>query len=229
MRFVRIAACLAAAGSLIAVGDAHAATVRPACNLITDDAGDANDPTGFFTAFGGPNPAPNNAAVDILGGDLATDKTTVTAVLKLSKAPALDPTSPQGDYFYVEFRPASAANTVYLSANTDATGKLNYSAGSIVTDPATQSDNYTGSPDVPVRGRLDGASIVMTADLAAFKSLASIKAGMKINDLAGESFGIVDPSLNGTLPVPGLLLGGDKAMDSKPYIAGAKSCVVPVK
>ena len=65
MRLVRLATCAALAGSLLVVGTSHAA-VKPVCNIVLDAKGDADIANGIG----------QDDALDIISGDLATDKKT---------------------------------------------------------------------------------------------------------------------------------------------------------
>lgn len=220
MRLTRPLVAFALAGSVLVAGQASAAAKT--CNILTDSSGDANDPlgTGLHVL-----PAPfNNANLDIVGGDFGATTTALTGVLKLAKAPSLDPQSPQGDFFYVLFSPSSAANPLYLVAHSDSSGAMTYGAGAITTT-ADGLQQYTDNAAVKVKGKVTGSTIAMTVTTAALKPMASVKPGAKITAVSGKSSGglIVTGDV-------GLLFGGDESDEAlRPVVVGAKSCVVPVK
>ena len=217
MKLVRPVVALAALGCIAGGVTAQAATPKPTCNLITDPAGDANDPTTAHAAFGGPNPVPNNAHTDVVGGDISSTAKSLTVKIKLASAPSVDPTSPQGDYFYFTFTPSGAANPVYLLASGSST--LKFTAGAITTD-TTGATNYTDNSSVPVKGKVDGSTITMSVKLSDLKPLANVKQGAKITDLSVFTAGVIE------VPgVTGLLIDGDHATADKNYTAGAPSCL----
>jgi hypothetical protein len=227
MRFTRSAVALAAGLALLVAGSAHAAAKKPAprpvCHLITDDANDADDPFGTGVHLLAPL---NDANIDIVGGDFATDGTYLTTVLTVAHAPGLDPHSPQGDFYLSEFQPSASANVLYLEAVTDATGAATYTVGHITEDTAA-TRNFNDDPGIPVKGKITGGTITMSVKLSALKSIVNIKPGAKINGIMAETFGgvTVGPPVNN-----GLLLGGDDTDPlEKPYLAGTPSCVKPVK
>lgn len=214
MKLTRPVLALCLGVSLVVAGSAGAAkkpTPKPVCNLLTDDPADS----GVL----GPDADDNQ---EIIGGDLATDLKSVTAVLKLAKAPGVDPISPGGLQFYVSFLVPGTADPVYLGASMSPTGALTWNAGAVTQDGTTTS--YTPDSTVPVRGKLSGTSLVISADLKAFAALAPIKKGAKLSALKAETFGIVSAGVG-----PGALtpFGSDIAEDSRPYVAGTPSCVKP--
>lgn len=213
MRLVRPALALALVGSLAGAGfsvSQAAVKVTPVCNLLSDDPNDS----GLI----GPDA---DSKQEITGGDIASDAKTVTAVLRLKAAPAIDPISPGGLEYYVSFTVPGAENPVYLGASMDPTGAMSYGAGDISSDGT--STNYSNS-DVPVRGKIDGTNLVITANLSDFASLATIKKGAKITGLTAETFGVVNTPVEGAL----LPFGSDTADGGKDYVAGTPSCVAPV-
>ena len=82
----------------------HKPKVKPVCNLVTDPAGDANG-----TGTGVNSPA-SDQDLDLLGADIATNATTLTAVVRLSALDASDSTAPGGREYQVVF---TVAGTVY--------------------------------------------------------------------------------------------------------------------
>jgi hypothetical protein len=214
----RLAAAVALGAALIVPFQATAAA--RACNVITDPAGDANDPlqTGEH-----PHPALSNANLDILGGDFAATPTTVTGVIKLAKAPSLDLLSPQGDTFYLEFQPSVSPYPLYLRAGTDLAGDVDFSAGTVTVSSAGGLD-YTPNDKVLVKGKVTGSTITMTATTAALRPLVKLAPKARINGIMATSYGSV------YVPdTAGLLIPGDTTNRAKPFIAGTPSCVAPVR
>lgn len=74
MRAGRVAAAIAVCAGVAAAPMAHAATVRPACDLVTDPSGDVTP-----TTLGA-----NNNDYDIRSADIATNKRQLTAVIRLT-------------------------------------------------------------------------------------------------------------------------------------------------
>jgi hypothetical protein len=71
-------------------------TVKPVCHLVTDPAGDA-------TGTGTPVTAPNDPDLDIVGADIATNSSTLTAVVRLAAVAPSDSTAPTGMEYQVVF------------------------------------------------------------------------------------------------------------------------------
>jgi hypothetical protein len=205
---------IAICASFVAGGAALAAPkAKPVCNLIADDKGDG---AGFVDNSSG--------GLDVVTADIASDAKTVTAVLRLAAAPpaAGDPNAPEGATYYVSWNAPGATNPVYLSAATDATGAMSYAMGDIEPSPTGGAlyQNATGA----VTGHVDGSVITINVDRGVFGSLASMKPGTKMTSLQAEVFYPVEVPMVG-----GLLEQADAASGTKPYIAGAASCVVPGK
>jgi hypothetical protein len=85
---------------------AHAAAKKkPACHLVADAAGDA-------TGTGLPVGAPNDANLDIVGADIATNATTLTAVVRLASLAAGDSSAPTGREYQVVFNVGTTTSSV---------------------------------------------------------------------------------------------------------------------
>lgn len=204
-----IALCTAVVGA----GAASAAPrPKPVCNLIVDDKGDG---AGLVDNSSG--------GLDVVTADIASNAKSVTAVLRLAAAPpaAGDPNAPEGATYYVSWTAPGAANPVYLSAATDVTGAMSYAMGDIQPSPAGGVyQNATGA----VTGHVNGSVITINVDRSVFSALATMKPGTKMTGLQADVFYPVEVP-----KVGGLLEQADAAAGTKPYVAGAASCVTPGK
>src|SRR3954451_18472307 len=80
--------CVPAVAAHATPGKKHKA--KPACKLVTDGSGDAK---GTGTAVTTPS---SDANLDIITADIATNATTLTGVLRVSKPSASDSMAPTG-------------------------------------------------------------------------------------------------------------------------------------
>ncbi len=206
-----LAACTAlAAGTGVA-----AAAPMPVCNLVTDKAGDTNlYPVGGVTSD----------ALDITSVDVASDKRTVTAVIRVKKLALTDPKAPTGMTWGATF--VVSGITLGLSGHTGPTGAPLFYAS--YTDPTTGGSIYAA----PVSGTFDLAKneVRMSAASATFARQATIKAGKtKLTEIG---------AVTGTevlIPLPAGPFGNtlfsdsefpaDEATGGKDYLAGTASCV----
>ena len=113
-------------GALLVAGvaaQASAAAPKPVCNLVVDPAGDANYLSVTST------PLPSEDGLDLLSGDIATNATTLTAVVRVKNLASAN-TAPLGRAFYVNF--VVGATTYYIDATTSPltgqTGSVGYAA-----------------------------------------------------------------------------------------------------
>ena len=213
MRITRPAVCFALAASLLGAGVAHAAVkrpvVKPVCNLVKDDAGDASIQP----------PIPSDDSVDVLGGDLASDAKKVTAVIRVKNLAATSPAMVTGRNYYFQFTPPKATYPVYFSYETDPTTPLLggvFNWGDL--EPGTG-----GVPTYTTKGSATGVidsaknEIRITVPVSDVGSVGSMKVGGKVSTLSvntTDNFGVVVATV-------------DDAAGSKPYIAGSPSCVKP--
>lgn len=214
---VRLRPILAASLGIVLVGSgvvasASATSVRPVCNLVSDAKGDG---AGFVS---------NADGLDVVTADVASDAKNVTAVVRLAAAPpsAGDPNAPEGASYYVEWTAKDAANPVYLTAGSDATGAFTYAMGDVQPSP-TGGQLFQNATGV-VTGHVDGSTITITAERSVFSALSSVKPGSKLTNLTADVFYPVEVPMVG-----GLLEQADNATSSKAYVAGARSCVTPGK
>jgi hypothetical protein len=215
---------LAAAAVLVAgAGYASAApqpAAKPVCNLIQDAKGDS-----------GISPAPGADGDDIVSADIASDATTITAVLRVAALSANDPQAPLGRSYSVLFTAPGSADLLYLSARAypqgtkfiygyqavDATGvTTNYTLG----EATGTLDTAKGEVHVsaPVKALADGAK----AKLGPGAKLSALSA--TVDRIYGQ--GVV-PSQNvgpQRVPLGGFTLQFDNAAGGS-YLMGTPSCV----
>lgn len=216
MRVTRPALCLALVGSLTAAGAASAVTkpkpkpVKPVCNLVVDAKGDGK---GLLN---------NDAGLDIVTADIASDTKNVTAVIRLAAAPvgAVNPDAPEGAAYYLSFVVPGAKFPLYLTAQSDLSGKYAFNMGDVEATPTGGSlyTNKTGA----VKGTIKGSVITLSIARGVLGTLGDVKPGVKVSDIAANVFYPVEVPMVG-----GLLEPADDASARKSYTAGAPSCVKP--
>jgi hypothetical protein len=213
---------------LVAVGCAGAATAapkaKPVCNLIADDKGDS-----------GVSPVPGSDGDDIVSADIASDATTITAVMRLAALSTPDPQAPLGRSYSVLFTAPGSPDLLYLAARTYPQG-TKFIYGYQAVDPNTSvTTNYslgdaTGTVDsakgevhvsVPIKAFVAGAK----AKLAKGAKLAGLSAS--VDRIYGQ--GVVpsqSPVPGGPrVPLGGLTLQFDDAAGGS-YVMSTPSCVV---
>lgn len=222
---------LALAGSLalssVAVGGAVAAPakpkVKPVCNLVTDDKDDtfavrSQDGQGVF--------GPQEDALDIVSGDLASDGKVLTAVLRVKKMALTAGTSPNGLSFRMQFTHSGLDEDTNLFLTGRASGSTQvFTAGSraITANLSTKLADVTGVFDVAK------SEVRIHAPLEVFKSLGGgIKAGSKLQfaelDQTASRFVAVNPATGSDTAT-----FADVTSSVSSYTVGAPSCVVPGK
>jgi hypothetical protein len=189
-------------------GVAGAATpkVKPACNLLTDAAGDA---TGSFIAEG--LPTPNEDAVDIVSGDVATKGRVLTSVLRVKKLSESSLSAPGGLHWKFFFN--VDGTQVFTQAVAEAGAAPTFVIGTI--DEATGTSTTLGD----VTGVIEVAKneVRVTAPFSILP--ATPKPGSKITSLepnAGRYVNAVAVSFSDST---------DTATSSNSYTVGAPSCV----
>lgn len=205
-RTLRPALAAGLLGVLATAGLAGAAPAKPSCNLVQDVKGDG---TGFV--FTDQDYLPNDANLDLVSGDIATDAKTITAVIRTDALALSDPNSPTGRAYYANF--AVAGKQLYLAVRLDATGAGTFSGG-YIENTRQGLGAATGVVDVEKK------EVRISAPLSLFASQAVIKPGTKIADLnllAQRYIGVAGP---GATP------SADEAVGGKVYTAGSTSCVV---
>ena len=211
MRLVRTAAAAAVGLSLVVAGTSGAAT-KPVCNLMVDDKGDAQ----FL------GEAPNDPNLDITGADIASDKQTVTAVLRLASFATTDPQSPLGRGYYVLFSAPGLDFPIYF--NMQITPDLTRYAWGDLETLATGSGSYVKKG--VATGSLDAAKgeIHISVPMADLNTLVKVTKGTKLSNLTASATAVLGTSASG-----GLVSTVDDATSSTFYTAGAPSCVTPGK
>lgn len=223
MKITRVAIAVTLGVSALAAGHASAAVkVKPVCNLVTDAPGDA-----FFFAGSGPT----TDSLDVLSADVATNKHNITAVVRVKKLAATDPTfSPTGLQWNFTF--TAEGQDFTFTALTDPTGKPTYEAS--YSDKTTGQGNlYAGDT---VTGVFDVAKsqITMTAPIDVLAAQADFKVGSKLTGLDAAAGRIIAiPEATGKLGGGSLLTlnpaSNDDATSTKEYVVGAPSCVIVPK
>lgn len=184
------------------------AKVAPACNLLTDPAGDAN---GTFLADGVAG-APSEDAVDIVSADIASTKKLLTTVLRVKKLATSSATAPGGLHWKFFFDVAGVQ--IYTQAIAPTGGSPAFTFGTI--DGTTGTSTSLGAAE----GVLDLAKNEVRITVATSALPETPKPGAKITSLApnaGRFFGN-DAALTFSDST-------DVATSDKTYIAGAPSCV----
>jgi hypothetical protein len=218
----RIALVGAAAVSLLAAGSALAAP-KASCNLIEDEKGDtfAIRTQDSFGAYG-----PQENALDIVSGDLASDGTVLTAVLRVEKLALSTATAPNGISFRVQFAHDGLDEDTVLYVDARASGGSTvFTAGSrnATTNVSTKLADATGVFD-------EGKNEVrIHAPLKVFAGLGggiTTSTRLTLADLDQTSSRFV-----GTNPVTGAgtAVFADVTRSDKTYKVGSPSCVVPGK
>lgn len=220
MKTVRLALAAALGASVllpVVGGLANAsAAAKPACNLVTDKAGDTSVyPAGGLTSD----------ALDITSVDLATNKRSLTAVIRVKKLAATSAAAPSGQQWQVGFNAGGVDFGV--SAHANAAGSVLYYA--FYSDPTTNSGSIYSAT---VTGVFDMAKseIRMTTPLTTFAGEASIASGKtKITGISGQTGAEI------LIPEPSGRFGNtlfsyapfeaDLADGGKDYLAGSASCV----
>ena len=212
---------LAALAPLLALGLAAEAAPAKVCNLVSDAQGDATAST-----------VPGDDAMDIVGGDFASNAKQLTAVIKIAKIVNPNPESPLGQSYFMVFNLKGTADTLSVSAGLYPTGN-EFKFGYQGVDPNTGVNTSYTLGDAT--GVIDTAKneIRVTADIAKFPQAKFLKPGNSVTTLTAEARRVygqrVVPSQQGPagprIPLGGATLTFDTATGKK-YTLGAKSCVV---
>jgi hypothetical protein len=182
------------------------------CNAIVDRAGDAQDAVG------------PNSSLDILSADLASDATTVTAVLRVKQLDETSPTTPQSRSYYLLFSTKSPVTRMFLVATLHQGGVARYAWGTVApVDPLGVLTYYDDGQGVlnQATGFLDTAKheIHVSALVSDLAAKGSVKPGSRLSKLQADSF----------YSVGNLIFEADTAQAKGDYVAGSPSCVTPGK
>jgi hypothetical protein len=185
---------------------------KPSCNLVTDAKGDVSN------KFQGVDAFPADNGLDLVGADVASDAKNITAVIRLANAPGS--ANVYAKRYIAQFRVAGQANPMILAAAVTPTGTT-YSFGYYGNGTTGAGFNYSATP---ATGKIDGATITITAalaDVAAEANLGAVKPGAEIKTFSITANRRV-PSYTGA---PGQVSVADDATGKGPYKAGQPSCV----
>jgi hypothetical protein len=208
MRRRALLTAAALAGPVLLAGAATAGP-KAACNLVADPAGDA---TGFVVTG---LPLPNDDALDIVSGDVASNKKLLTGVIRLASM-AADSSSPTGRTYYVNF--TINGTKAFLDAIVASDGSVTFNAGDFT---GTNNGRKTLGA---VEGVVDPAKKEIRITAPAGTWTESAKPGAKIAglDLLAQRF-------IGTTTTGGVTPTADEAKSDAVYVAGSASCVTPGK
>lgn len=217
--------------SLAAVGVAGPALaavkkpVKTVCNLVRDDKGDE------AVSVVGPG-VPGSSNEDIVSGDIATNATTLTTVVRTAALAQPDPEAPLGQAFMFFFTTKGGDRLWYTSVSTYPEGTA-YEWGYRETGLGGLNANYVLGTG---KGVVDAAKkeVRMSLPLAALHAAgANTSKGSKISGLSIETRRVLgqgvtgSPSAGGSqLPLSGSRLLFDDASGVS-YLIGTPSCVRP--
>ena len=221
-RAALIATAVLITGGVGVASAAPAKKIKPVCNLVVDEAGDAN--------LGG---APGGAGDDVVSADIASDGKTLTGVVRMAGLAANDPEWLNGRAYFAEFVAPGSQDVLFVQARAYPTGVI-WSYGYSGVDPTSGiSTSYTlgaatGVIDVakkevrisaPVKGFIDGAK----AKLAKGAKLTAL--GARVYRQGGQGL-VPSQEVGGTrVPLSGLNVMLDDASGGS-YVMGTPSCVV---
>jgi hypothetical protein len=203
------------AGVLVAL-PAQAAAPK-ACKLISDPKNDADDIGPLLTG------GRNDPALDLVGGDIASNAKQVTTVVRVTKLAKVIPTSPLGATYYFNFSVKGV--DFFTQASRIATTGDSASVGYIAS-------LRTPLPDSSAKVVFDDKKneIRVTFNAAQLNPQAPLKPGTKITALqvlADRYVGTGIKAPKGSpAGIPGAVLQADEASGVKGYIAGSPSCVL---
>jgi hypothetical protein len=210
VRSVLLVAALVATG-ISASADA-AVRRPPPCKTILDPEGDSA----------------HGASLDIVSADIASDRKTVTAVIRLASISKTNPDAPTGQGYYFDFTAGGEAPIFLSYTITPTTESFNYG----YVDTATGGGLHR-SIDA-AKGVVDTAKkeIRISAPVGAWTTYGNPKVGSKITGITLSTYWVVGAYVpnptNGSSTGGGSLQPADDA-SGKTYVAGSPSCVVPGK
>jgi hypothetical protein len=203
-------------------GVSHAAAPK-VCKLVSDPAGDSH-------IAGTAGPA--DSSLDLVGGDLATDASTLTSVIRVAKFSKTNPKAPLGQYYATVFSAKGADNSLFTAAGIYPTG-TQFIYGYYGPDPTNNLNTFYKMGDA--KGVIDAAKseIRVSVPLAAFKEQAKIVKGTKLSGITLSANAVYGQRLvpsqsigpSPRIPIGGLSLQEDTGTSTKAYVAGTPSCV----
>lgn len=222
----RISLAVAALAALPVLVAGHADAAKVSCKLMTDPAGDAAVQT---------LPTPANDNDDLLSADLASNATSITAVVRVKALAYPDPQWVTGRSYGVNFNiKGSPYDEYFLIARTFPQG-IQYHLGHRETLPPLGSSSNIY--DAAVTGSFDKVKgeIRITAPMSELTKIGKFTKGTlikapaaAIERLAGQGV-VPSQTVNGNrIPLGGFRYQADLS-DGKPgtYALGAPSCVKP--
>ena len=220
---------LVALGALVAPMAEAAPKAKPSCMTITDPKGDT-----FAIRFQDAQGAygPQEDALDVVSGDLASDGKTVTAVVRIAKLSRAINLSPTGFTAGVDFRIGASDFVVRLQANLirNAPDRFEVAArpgDALPNTPSTFVGTVTGVVDEKK------GEVRIHAPAAMLEPYGPIKPGVKLTPNDAESATVARgvPAITSTPGGPMSSRGpfADIAAAGKFVLVGAPSCVVPGK
>ena len=221
---------LAVVSALVAPSaQAAPAKAKPTCKTIIDPAGDtfaarSQDAQGAY--------GPQEDALDIVSGDLASDGKTVTAVVRLKTLSRAIQTSPTGLTVGLDFLIGDSTSVVRLQAvlvngSADRFEVSSKAADAVPNTPST----YVGE----VKGVVDAKKneIRIHAPAALLAPYGAVKPGVKLfpNEAESATASRGVPAITTTPGQPMTTRGpfADIAAGGAAVVVGAPSCVVPGK
>ena len=203
--------------------------VKPSCLTITDPKGDtfalrSQDQQGAY--------GPQEDALDVVSGDLASDGKVVTAVVRIAKLSRAINLSPTGFTVGLDFRIGVSDSIVRLQANLIRNAPDRFEVAARAADdvpntPATFVGTVTGIVDEKA------GEVRIHAPVAMLDPYGPIKAGVKLTPNENESATVARgvPAISSTPGQPMTTRGpfADIAAAGKFVLVGAPSCVVPGK
>lgn len=208
------------AAAIALTGFAGGANAAPSCNLIVDAEG---DDTVVAT--------PSDASTDIISGDVASDASVFTAVLRVKKLANPNPRAPFGQSYFMVFNVKGSPDPLYVAAGLYPTGN-EFIYGYQGVDPGTglntsyKLGNALGNVDI------DKGELRIHVPLNAFAEKAKLTKGTKVSGMIGEARMLlgqrVVPSQQvgpQRVPLGGFTLTVDTAEATKSYNLGDASCV----
>jgi hypothetical protein len=217
--------------SLVGAGAAEAKkapkhpALKPVCNLVPGNNSSGLSPTGGGAAI------PGDSSDSITSADIASNATTLTAVVRVAGLQNPDPESPLGTAYYFYFTVPGNATLYFLTGRLYPTGNLYY-FGYEAPDPLLPLNTLYAQ--VQGTGVVDTAhnQVRISVPLSAIASLVKLPAGTKLTSLEARTYRIlgqgVVPSQNvgpGRVPFGGLSETFDDVTSANTYTMGTPSCV----
>lgn len=189
----------------IAATQAGAATkpkVKPVCNLITDEEGDA---TAFAVL---PSGFPNAPALDVLSADIATGAKNLSAVIRVKDIDAGDTIPTAAHTYYFNFNVGDTA--LFIHGDADGTGGVGDNSSGLRSDFSNK---------VVTKVDTTKNEITMTVPLSEITPKAKITPGTRLtalNVFAQRSVNLVAVNFTPT---------ADDTSEGSDYKAGTPSCL----